>query len=387
MHRVCLVLLVLVSHRVASCDEATHQQVRDWIQQLQSERFQVREHATKNLVQAGPAAIASLREHVLLGGVESATRGLAVLRELALSNQVAAQDAEAVIREVAAGRATSSAQHALTVLESLHGIRTAYAIKILKRQGATVASSISEYDERRSLGGAGLYVTLGKSWRGTINDLEYLDWITDADRLHITFEGADFGDAWLRQVSRFDRIVSLQLNRSGVTDDGLKHLVGMKNLRALVLRYNDVSDACLDHIATTIRSSDLETLSVFGTRMTKVALDKLAADHAGLTLRYRRGGFLGVSGSGITGMGCYISTVTPNHAAARAGIRPGDVVLTYDGTEVTAFSRNIPPRDDNDGKPTLAELIGQHPAGTEVAITIRRGHETLEKKVVLGEWP
>ncbi|MGC4004479.1 MAG: PDZ domain-containing protein [Pirellulales bacterium] len=87
----------------------------------------------------------------------------------------------------------------------------------------------------------------------------------------------------------------------------------------------------------------------------------------------RNGGLLGISGDrGLTDA-CMVTTVQPNSAAAVAGIEPDDQIVSLDGKKVESFSE-------------LTQTIAEKSGGDKVAVTVKRGEQTLEKQVVLGEW-
>ena len=94
-------------------------------------------------------------------------------------------------------------------------------------------------------------------------------------------------------------------------------------------------------------------------------------------------GWLGVSiGDVDTGLaktlhlsrpeGALVHTVMPASPAARAGIRTGDVILSYDGTPVVS-SKNLPP------------LVGGTVVGHEVPVTILRDGHVSTLNVRVGE--
>ncbi len=70
--------------------------------------------------------------------------------------------------------------------------------------------------------------------------------------------------------------------------------------------------------------------------------------------------------------GVKVSQVLPGTAAAKAGIRTGDLVVAVAGKAVTEPN-------------TLITTIQRYKVGEEVAIRIKRGDEKLELKVVLGK--
>ncbi len=389
MPRFSLIVYVVLAAGVAVAagpTQADEIQVQTWVRQLESGRFSIRENATHRLIDAGPTVIDAVKQEIQRGSLESSSRGLTILRELALQDHVAAIRAEEAIQELAKTGATAASQRALGVLESLNGIRTDRGIKILRRLGATFSHASSVYNEQRIK--AQVYITFGESWRGTIDDLDYLAWLTDFERIQCTLRGAQVTDQWLARMAGFHHVVSLQINRARVTDDGLRHLRDMRQLESLSLRYNSISDACYVHLEAAARATHLQNISVYGTQISAASLKKLEADSENLTTTYRRGGFLGVSGKGIPKVGCLISTVQPNQAADRAGIRPGDIVLKYGEHAVTVFSSaeaNV--LREESSQLTLSELIGADAPGRRVELRLRRGDQEITKEVVLGEWP
>lgn len=84
----------------------------------------------------------------------------------------------------------------------------------------------------------------------------------------------DFGDAGLAPLSPLaDKITSLDLARTKVTDKGLAAIAGMKNLTELHLENTGVTDAGLDHLKGL---AALEYLNLYGTKVTDAGMPKLA---------------------------------------------------------------------------------------------------------------
>jgi serine protease Do len=98
-----------------------------------------------------------------------------------------------------------------------------------------------------------------------------------------------------------------------------------------------------------------------------------------------RRGWLGVRVQNVTdkvastlGMtnttGALVVTVTPDSPAERGGIEPGDVILTFDGNDVTNAR-------------TLARLVAATELGKPVAVQIQRGGQMRTLQITITRAP
>ncbi|MBX7209890.1 MAG: hypothetical protein K1X78_16355 [Verrucomicrobiaceae bacterium] len=84
----------------------------------------------------------------------------------------------------------------------------------------------------------------------------------------------DFDDAKLAPLAPLaDKVVSLDLARTKVTDKGLASVASMKNLKELHLENTGVTDAGLDQLKGL---AELEYLNLYGTKVTDAGVQKLA---------------------------------------------------------------------------------------------------------------
>ncbi len=70
--------------------------------------------------------------------------------------------------------------------------------------------------------------------------------------------------------------------------------------------------------------------------------------------------------------GFVLTTVEEGSAAAKAGLRAGDVIVSFDGREVTAYE-------------ALRDAVTKRKPGDKVAYILRRGTGSISGTVVLGE--
>lgn len=74
------------------------------------------------------------------------------------------------------------------------------------------------------------------------------------------------------------------------------------------------------------------------------------------------------------GRGALVADVVPESPAARAGLRPGDVVRAFEGQPVA-------------GPDDLARLVGRASPGQEVTVTVWRDRQELALRATLGRAP
>lgn len=346
------------------------EQIETWVKNLSAGRFAERELATQELIEAGEAAIGPVSAAVRGEGLETLERGLIVLKQLALADDEATEDAaRAALEDLAKADESRAALRARRTLDMLNELRQDRAIAALRKLGATV-------DENTFNQFVGVWqlqttfsVTIDDDWHGGERGLKYLRWLPDLQT--VTFRGKQVQDEWLASISGLEKLAVVEINRARVSDAAVKQLGTLPSLSRLTVKYSPLTDAAIDDLKELKMAS---LIMLYGTKITPDGAEKLtAAAGANVKIDYRRGAFLGV-GCQQTEAGCTISQVQPNSAAEKADIRVGDIITEYAGKPVPDFQ-------------TLTSLIGENVGGDTVTLKLRRGgDEELTKELTLGEW-
>jgi hypothetical protein len=227
-------------------------QVEQWIAELDSDEFLVREAATRELARCGQAAIEPLAHAARHAGFEAALRALGLLARFA-------DDAD-----------PQTEQSALLALEDLAqaggGIGERARRATTGRKNATVARLIE------LCGGATVWTAhdeqiLLRTWRGLPANGYQIREI----RLN-GYENVNDDDAKL--FARHAELEVLHLAGTSITDRGLERICKCKNLKELWLGSTSVSDAGL---ALLPKMPKLENLGLHGTGVTDRGLIHIRA--------------------------------------------------------------------------------------------------------------
>jgi hypothetical protein len=260
--------------------QVTTEQISDWVADLDSNVFDDRERAQKNLTQAKAAALNAVAEAAHNGSLECSTRAINIL--LAWSE---------------------GSEHEL-VLAALEKLST---MENHPKQSTLAKELLADVRENMSLESI---TKLGGSYQ-----LMYLP------------TGGLLG----RQQKNVQVFIGAEW-KGGV--EGLKHLENVPNIYVLGFHSPPLGDEALEVLEKIPR---LNRVELYGTKkMTPKAIEAVQKKLA-VTFDVRSGAFLGVQGGQITDR-AQVLEVVEGSAADVAGIKQNDIITKLDGKEIKDFS-------------------------------------------------
>lgn len=307
----CLVTMAGGSALATASEPLSAEQIAGLIETLGSPQFSQREAATRSLIEAGPEALAPLREAIDGGDLEVSSRAIEIARTmLASDDQEVATAAEQFLDEVAGNADASVAGLAEATLD-FHAVGLADAARVaLQGLGMKLARGML------ATGQQGMHATFDAGWRGTGDDFRLL--LRLPDLLIVSVHGVAVDHKGLAVIGRLRRAARIELYGTG------------------------------------LHEPQVEALG-----------EKLPDTH----IEFRKGGKLGVAGH-PNAVPCQVTMVQPGSAADKAGLQVGDIVTKVAGKPVRNFedlTAEIGLRGPGD---TLElELIRSQPGNPEERMT------------------
>ncbi len=328
------------------------EQIVRWVRELDGNRFLVRRNATDQLIQAGQAAIGPVRDAMAGSNLEVSTRGIYVLKAIAVSRDLATQDAAVeALQQLASSPSASTARQAAEAIAALAEVRQSRAIKELEDLGA----KISMNDRIMVFAPAvGLRVEISSDWQGTVDDLQRFRWLTNVQE--VAFVGRRITDEWIRSVEYLTDVERVLIKHANITNDAVKSISKLKRVTSIDLMYTPVDDGVISYLKEIDTVRDVR---LYGTEVTRQAVDQYQAVAGNVQVDFKMGAFLGVQCQQPP-FPCQVVEVIADSAAARGGIEIRDIIVRYGGNPVANFDE-------------LRKLIGKNKVGDSVLIQVVRG--------------
>jgi hypothetical protein len=194
----------------------SNEQLQRWIQELDDDRYAVREAAQKQLSAAGAAALEAVAEVASSGSLESATRAVSVLVDW--SDAKDRELSHAALEHLA--RLTNRPTEAHMASERLAIVREAAAIEAIKKLGG-------RFDFDRALGmGVGpqapLQVIIGPQWKGGVDGLKHLQHVRSARTLSL--HAAPLDDTAIEHLAKCKHVLRIEMYGAGISAEAIDKL-------------------------------------------------------------------------------------------------------------------------------------------------------------------
>ncbi|WDI42747.1 PDZ domain-containing protein [Bremerella sp. P1] len=357
----------------------TSAEITSWIDQLDSDKFLLRENATQKLIGAHQAAIGPLADAVRSGSLEKAFRCIHVLRAFAIGDDIETEiEASAKLALVAATENDRVGAYAGDVLKRIEPLQRERAIRILSGLGVKFTSYAPQQGFQTLDEGPGIWIT--NDYTGSAKELHYLQHLGFIEDVQI--ENDKITADWFAEIAKMPNVHLMTIKDGPVDIEMLRELEPiMHKIDWLRLYYLNLksSPAPLLKKMTSLHHVEMFGMVVDGKEVFKdvAEQERIRSALPGVLpdgLKFRSGGFLGVRGPSDGNRGpCVVQSVDQDTGAYKAGLRGGDTVVEVNGVKVQGFMH-------------LIELLQDKKAGDKVKMIAVRGTETKELDVTLGKW-
>jgi hypothetical protein len=334
-----------------------------WVAQLQHDDFLRRETASKRLGEAGSEVVPLLTDAIRGGDLETTSRAVRVLSDLALNQDASDTDgAWGALNRLVDTSAGSRKATAMTAIRGVRDARERVALVALQSAGVFIGDGDFAVGPLTSLKYS---LRIDERWNGDVKALQWLRWVRRIQ--YVSAHGIGVCDEALMEIALMPNVRTIVLVDGTLTAAGIAALGKRSRIDSLELRYVKLTPQMTDLVA---KLPIFNSLNLMGTGVNTARAQQLQQELPGLNVLNRKGGFLGVR-SGAVGGRCEISTVTRGSGAEKAGLRARDVVTEIDGEEIREFA-------------DLQRVIGQHSAGDRLNFIVDRHGESIETTVQLG---
>ncbi|QDV70241.1 hypothetical protein Poly24_39610 [Rosistilla carotiformis] len=312
--------------------EIGESQLKQWVAQLASDQYRLRELSTTRLLLAGSAAVPALEAGLQDGDLETTSRILSVLRKLSVAFDPQRQTRDLAwesLERIGAAGASSAATRAQLAMDEVRDDRKQRAMEVLT--GAGIFIGFGEYHLASSVVSNNYHMRIPKDWAGNVAALSWLKWLHGVET--VILSGDKITADVVKHVANIPDLRNLVIRDTTITVDDLQGLTELSRLDHFQLVNVSAGDELIDTLAELpLRRG----LTLFGTDISFEGSERLKTLFPNLDVQCR-GGFLGVRCSPLN-PNCEVGTVEPNTAAAEAGVRSGDVITKFGEFDVKSFA-------------------------------------------------
>ena len=204
-----------------------------------------------------------------------------------------------------------------------------------------------------------------------VDSVAALNQLGRVSTIPITFSDTKVDADSISALARLKRVRGIVMENAQVSSAALAELEDLPQISSLQLSSMSINEEFLESVG---RMKRLAQFSLRGCEFDIDAFKRLESTSR-IRIEFQPKAFLGVGpqGGGRPGsIGCQIAYIAPNSAAAREGIRVGDVIESINGEPVKTFQE-------------VRLKIAQYGPGEKMPMKIKRADKILELNVELGK--
>lgn len=353
------------AQETATAGEPSGENPKLLVAQLADPSYLRREIATRQLVAAGDAAVASLEEAIRQGDLELVERANAILQDLATLETPGDTNLawEALSRLEKTGPA-AAASRASAAKSFVRGERSRRARAQLEVAGVIVGPQEMAMGSQLNVWNA---VRFPADWTPQGEVLKWLPWLYGPTTAAV--EGSAASAEVLAAIGSMPNVRQVQIRDAELSAEAIEQLGKLKRIDLLELLFVHIGDEAAD-LAAIAELPLRHTLVLTGTEFDEADVEKLAMQLPGLEITFSRGGFLGVQCQ-PTGIDCRVQSVLPGSAADRANIQPRDVIVKLGDHKIQQFA-------------DLQKAVRRYTPEDQLEVTIVREGRRLVLPIQLG---
>jgi len=312
--------------------EVDRQVIVDLVTKLAADNFTTREIAKAKLLELGSGIIGVLDENLAAADVDTSTQIFEIYSQFALDPQSEATlQVVKSLKKLIAAETSRNSILAAQLLESIRELHSRRASRELALLGAGILTGIYPLNGRTGIEPQ-YFIEVNEGFRGTAQDLVWLQWLKEVEL--VVLRGPNIDGDYLKYLSEMPNLKKLLIRDTSIVSADLKWLTGIESLDHLEILYSPIDDSAIN---TLEGLSVWKSMRLFGTDISYEKGEALVKRLDGIEVQFGCGGFLGIQSDVQAARTSTVSETTPNGAAERAGIIPGDIITKIENEPVNTF--------------------------------------------------
>lgn len=308
------------------------QVVLDLVTKLAADNFTTREIAKAKLLELGSEIIGVLDENLPTADVDTSTQIFEIYSQFAIDPQSEATlQVVKSLKKLIATETSRNSILATQLLESIRELHSRRASRELALLGAGILTGIYPLNGRTGIEPQ-YFIEVNEGFRGTAQDLVWLQWLKEVEL--VVLRGPNIDGDYLKYLSEMPKLKKLLIRDTSIVSADLKWLTAIESLDHLEILYSPIDDSAIN---TLEGLSVWKSMRLFGTDISYEQGEALTKRLDGIEVQFGCGGFLGIQSDVQAARTSTVSETTPNGAAERAGIIPGDIITKIENEPINTF--------------------------------------------------